>query len=282
MRISEMVSLNSELEHLEESMAALQKKRVVDKAENKLTKLFSGFFKRQGKLFLEQFEIYKDRFAQTLFPVTESVSADEIRLILQQLNPTMLESIKTELIGDISEVSIKAMAQTMSNLGITSVDVSFALKNPRAVEFLDKHAAELVTGIDETTRSNIATIVTNGTKEGLSYDKVAKQITEKYVQFAIGKPQLHIDSRAHLVAVTESAMAYESGSREIAGYIQTQGLEMEKSWLTVGDDKVSDGCEENQSEDWIPIDSSHLSGDDTPPRFPGCRCSELYRHKPSE
>ncbi|GAH30166.1 unnamed protein product, partial [marine sediment metagenome] len=47
----------------------------------------------------------------------------------------------------------------------------------------------------------IAKVVTKGVGEGQSYDKVAREIKSRFNQFAVGKPQLHIQSRAHLVAV---------------------------------------------------------------------------------
>jgi len=58
-----------------------------------------------------------------------------------------------------------------------------------------------------------------------------------------------------------------------------QGLMMEKKWLTVGDDLVSEECDANEAEGWILSDAVHMSGHMHPPRFPGCRCDELYRRK---
>ena len=57
------------------------------------------------------------------------------------------------------------------------------------------------------------------------------------------------------------------------------GIEMEKQWSSMKDDKVSDGCNANELDGWIPISQPHSSGDMHPLRFPGCRCDELYRRK---
>jgi hypothetical protein len=54
---------------------------------------------------------------------------------------------------------------------------------------------------------------------------------------------------------------------------------MEKRWLTVGDDRVSDGCKDNQRAGWIALNDAFPSGDDRPLRFPGCRCVVQYRRK---
>ncbi|GAG39263.1 unnamed protein product, partial [marine sediment metagenome] len=101
--------------------------------------------------------------------------------------------------------------------------------------------------------------------------------TKRFGEFAIGKPQQHIASRAHLVAVTENAMAYEHGQRTLVDEIQGVGIDMEKSWATVGDADVSAGCQANQDAQWIRADAAFPSGDQGPPRFPGCRCSSRYR-----
>ena len=75
----------------------------------------------------------------------------------------------------------------------------------------------------------------------------------------------------------ESAQAYEAGNRAFASTLKDDGVEMEKMWTTSHDNRVSDGCAENESDGWIPIDQAHTSGDQEPPRVPGCRCYEQYR-----
>ena len=60
------------------------------------------------------------------------------------------------------------------------------------------------------------------------------------------------------------------------------GLDVEKHWSTMGDDKVSDECllnEQDGEDGWIPLEQAHTSGHMHPLRFPGCRCDELYRVK---
>ena len=55
---------------------------------------------------------------------------------------------------------------------------------------------------------------------------------------------------------------------------------MEKRWSTIGDDRVSDGCEENEALTWKPMDYEYQGGGTPviiPPRFPGCRCGLQYR-----
>lgn len=161
------------------------------------------------------------------------------------------------------------------------VDFLFDLKNPRAIAAIKAQAAAAVTEIDATTRDEISRIVAKGMEEGYNYQKVARQIVAKYEEFGLGKPQAHIRNRAELIAVTEAAEAYETGNRLVVDEMTAVGLEMEKQWSTVGDDRVSDGCRENSQAGWIPVNQLFPSGHQHAPRFPGCRCAILYRRRPT-
>lgn len=147
-----------------------------------------------------------------------------------------------------------------------------SLPNLRARAYAKKHAAEAVTQINDVTRKEIARIVSDGVKSGVSYNDIAKAIKSKFEEFAVPSPQKHIPNRAVLVAVTELANAYCEGNAQVGDYLQSNGVKMMKAWQTLEDDRVSDGCKENEQAGWIPIDKEFPSGHLHPPRFPGCRC----------
>ena len=150
-----------------------------------------------------------------------------------------------------------------------------SLPNLRAQEYAKKHAAEAVTQINDTTRKEIARIVSDGVKSGVSYNDIAKAIKDKFEEFAVPMPQKHVSNRAVLVAVTELANAYCEGNAQVGNYLQDNGVKMMKAWQTLEDDRVSDGCKENERVGWIPINKEFPSGHMHPPRFPGCRCDFL-------
>lgn len=150
-----------------------------------------------------------------------------------------------------------------------------SLPNLRAQEYAKKHAAEAVTQINDTTRKEIARIVSDGVKSGASYNDIAKAIKGKFEEFAVPMPQKHVSNRAVLVAVTELANAYCEGNAQVGNYLQDNGVKMMKAWQTLEDDRVSDGCKENERVGWIPINKEFPSGHMHPPRFPGCRCDFL-------
>ena len=104
-------------------------------------------------------------------------------------------------------------------------------------------------------------------------------IRDRFEEFAVGKPQLHIESRAHLIAVTEVGEAYSAGSLAAGEALEEAGVAMEKSWSTVGDDRVSAGCLGNEDAGWIPLNDDFPSGHQRPLRFPGCRCDLLMQAK---
>ena len=86
-------------------------------------------------------------------------------------------------------------------------------------------------------------------------------------------PQRHLRDRAELIAVTEIGQAYIDGQLDQAERLAARGARLEKSWLTVGDDRVSDGCRGNADQGWIPLAQAFSSGHTGPLRFPGCRCA---------
>ena len=204
----------------------------------------------------------------------EAWTVDDWLRLFDLVSGETVDLFFTPIQAGISEALLAGASEV---IGMVGVDYAFGLANPRAVAYLEAHGYGLISQIDSVTRGNIATIVTNGTAEGWSYNRVAREITSLHSEMAIGKPQRHIDSRAHLIAVTEAGNGYEEGNLAVVRDLEDAGLRMEKKWLTVGDDRVSDGCQANQAEGWIPVAQAFQSGHARPLRFPGCRCTTEYR-----
>ena len=259
------------LDHLQEALHTVRKVKALKPLEKQLEKQMQKVFLWQGRIFIREMERYRE-----FFPIEESIGSSDLDRIVLTVTGETFQLMKAGITQVAGKAILSAAGHRIADLGI---DLVFDLANPRAVEYLELHAAERVTKINETTRARIATIVTKGTEEGWSYNQMAKEIKGRFKEFAVGKPQHHIDSRAHLVAVTETANAYEEGNRIVAQQMEKKGLQIEKSWLTVGDDKVSEGCQANQNAGWIGLDQEFPSGHQRSPRFPGCRCDILYRRK---
>jgi len=74
--------------------------------------------------------------------------------------------------------------------------------------------------------------------------------------------------RGETIARTEMRDAVTAG-----GLVQDERYGAnEKAWATVGDDRVSNICNTNQAQGWIPIDRAFVSGHQGPTSHPRCRC----------
>lgn len=142
-----------------------------------------------------------------------------------------------------------------------------------------RRAGDRITGIDATTREQIRALLETAIAENWSYTKIAASIRRMFADFGRAVPQRHIRDRAELIAVTEAGQAFMDGQSEQARQREARGIVIEKSWLTVGDDRVSEGCIENQRQGWIPFGQAFRSGHTSPLRFPGCRCAMQTRKK---
>lgn len=188
-----------------------------------------------------------------------------------------------------AKAALAAGAQSLLGLVaeevLAQVGVSWSVDNPAAVDYLRAHGAELVTRIDEATRDDLRSLIEAAMRDGRTYDQLAEDIQRKFASYGdpnsywrwdASRPQQHIDSRAHLVAVTELGNAYEEGEFEAALELQRAGLTVVKWWSTMGDDRVSALCQGNEADGEIPVDQPHASGDLHPLGHPACRCTENY------
>lgn len=267
-----MTSLRDLLENIAALTKIWKRDRALKPIETKLARQMAKAFRAHRAAFMREFE----RVGPGI--LGEASIPPAIEGALEAAYQATLDLFT----GPIEEAAGAAIAAAARHrVAEFGVDYSFDLKNPRAVAAIKDRAAAAVTNIDATTREEIARIVTQGMEDGYNYQQVARQIVAKYEEFGVGKPQAHIRNRAELIAVTEAAEAYETGNRLVIDEMTAVGLEMEKSWSTVGDGRVSDGCRQNAAVGWIPVDQTFPSGHQRAPRFPGCRCAILYRRRPT-
>ena len=252
-------------------MSELQRERDVKRLEEKL----GPWFKWQGRVLVAALPKLVRYFPQ---PVEESRLLEALGADFD----AMFDSAIEVTVSSGEEILTKGLDGAMHS-GYTDLAEeirmakAFQLDDPLATAWAKERAAEAVSQVNDTTKETIRGIVSKGIEEGMDYDTIAGRITKRFGEFAIGKPQQHIQSRAHLVAINENALAYEHGQRQLVDEIQATGIDMEKSWATVGDGDVSAGCQRNQDAEWVPAAAEFPSGDQNPPRFPGCRCSSRHR-----
>lgn len=243
------------------------KQKLINKARLRLEKRMELMFKKQQKIVLKLLARYKDMFEEAL----SMANLESILMVAEGQSQQVAEAAIEQAVKDGLINGAKAFISEIRLL------MKFDLANPAAVDYLERFGAKKVTQINGSTRKYINSIVKQSADEGWSYSRTAKAIGERYKDMWVGKPQQHIASRAHFIAVTEVGNAYMEGQMMVGFDLDAVGLSMEKFWSTMGDANVSDGCAENQNAGWIDVKFAFPSGHLRPLRFPGCRCDLLQR-----
>lgn len=252
-------------DHVLLALTLKHEEEILTRLEAETARAIGKLFRKQGEDVLEAFRVMQVRFREEIVP-------PGIEYALKLVSPEMQNVIRNAA----SVTSKLGSRSTANNLGI---DLSFKAVDQRTGEYLKQHAAERVTMINDTTRDRIQSIISEGFDKNQSYSQVARNISKEFEGMSVPMPQGHIKSRAELIAVTEIREAHEHSSMQTAKEIQDMGYDLEKFWQNRGDSKVSDGCLENTGADWIDLDDTFPSGDQMPPRFPGCRCRLVKRIK---
>lgn len=116
-----------------------------------------------------------------------------------------------------------------------------------AIEWAERHAANRVVNIADTTIEELAAIISRGltpdpsTGHRLTIDEIARELADTYDTWAFTGPgpAQTIDQRAMTIARTELGTAmnhgHDIGARQAA---EEYGLELEKGWASAGDDRV--------------------------------------------
>lgn len=243
-----------------------RKDRDITPLEKRMARAASAMFAKQQRRVLDLLRRHRGDF-------TEAMSGGDIDALLAEVFSRPDE--ETVVVFDKTfEEAVKAGA--LSALSDMGMSLSFNLKDTRAISFLQGRGAARVTRINETTRATIRNILVQAADEGWSYQKTAKEISDRFAAFRVRSPLGHIRTRAELVAVTETGDAYEAGRLAVRDHLVAQGVQMEKSWITVGDDKVCPVCAPNGAVGWIDASASFPSGD-SPLAHPGCRCDLALR-----
>jgi SPP1 gp7 family putative phage head morphogenesis protein len=195
----------------------------------------------------------------------------------------------------------RVLRKTM-NSGAQTVAPTFNMRfdvaNPMAVDWANKHAAQLVTDVTERARASIRRVVADGIANGVTPRDTAKIIratiglTERdagavmaehltllaknvSADIAADKAERYaaklIRSRAMTIARTETMRASNEGQKQLWNQAREKGLlsgKEKKVWI------ASDPCDDCEAVDGeiVGIDEDFSVGDE-PPLHPNCRCT---------
>jgi hypothetical protein len=258
-----------------EADEAMTRDRYVARNAPALQRKVAATFREQGRRFGASFGQF--RATVDANAVREALTgSDWLPLWYETAAATALpfsESLEAALLDAL----LFGGGELLRSLAVDEVDlgISFDLENPRAVAWAKMHAAAQVARIDDTTRAQLNTLISQATEEGWSYTRLSDAIADRFGEFATGGP----NPRSRRIAVFELGDAYEAGNEMAARELMAAGIPLEKKWLTVGDDRVRPSHRGNQNQGWIDYDDTYQSGDFRPPSDPGCRCTTLTRRK---
>jgi hypothetical protein len=174
-------------------------------------------------------------------------------------------------------VSITAAAYSAGSAHVhAQIGHALAEAKKPVLTFTDTHQVKndvdsFEDGTDDTTGDRLESTLA-GVKP-FEYAAVVGAVKTLFNEFS--KPPEGDTSRGESTAVTVVSGAYHDGGADLAAEVAQSGQQVEKHWDA--EDDACPVCLDNESEDWIPEDATHSSGDDEPPAHPNCRCSESYR-----
>ena len=166
-----------------------------------------------------------------------------------------------------ASVAVREIAQTLTefmmngaNISLQDTELVFVESVPELFENVrfaaEKHAGELIRGINETTRDKVAALLEQSIVDNWSLDELTEALT--------GGPFGEV--RARLVAVSETTNSYIQGAAYAADELRNAGYQATLIWNTVRDDRVCQICEprdgQPQGSNWSEEKGAH----------PGCRC----------
>lgn len=180
---------------------------------------------------------------------------DEIYAVASDTALQSLAQVGAEVDGDLTnqvnaEAAAFASERSAEMVGMRVLPDGSMIPNPNA-RF----------AITDTTRQNLRSLIGRGLAENHGSQKIINDMVDSFGFSA---------DRAKLIAHTEIANANEQS--KLIGYRNALGLgiELKKSWLTVGDDRVEPECVANAAAGAIAIDADFPSGHDAPLAHPRC------------
>jgi len=195
------------------------------------------------------------------------VAANRLHNIVRKARPSLLLILKSNMIDAIHAsrkidhriAEADDFSQPFTKQGKTLFD---------AVEWAEKQAADLVTGLDATTIEQIADSVAQGIEEQLGVAGTGRLIRDVVDEMSV--------SRAAMIASTEINRAMSAAAVDQLGDL---GVEYKRIVLSPDACPI---CIDNADQDPLPLDEDYDSGDAFPPFHPNCRCAITGARAPQE
>lgn len=179
---------------------------------------------------------------------------------------SLLEAVHTAVIESEGAVAYTALLAAVTTSGGGAFDVL----DPAVSEWISGHAGEMAKGLTETTRQQLAQVISAGTDAGDSTRDIAKAIKGQFTEWT--------DARATLIARTEVSTAFGASHQLSAEQLASDGeVELVKTWRSAHDSRVRDAHKAMDGET-VAIDDVFSNGLPYPSE-PNCRCVVTYDAK---
>lgn len=186
-----------------------------------------------------------------------ALAAEVIReLDLGEFNVELVEALSADLVKAFGAGG----GTGLELIGLADDRRLVNLVSDEAVAFAERHGAELVTELEETTRDALRIAVTSALEDGLT--------TADFADLIEGDSAFSAD-RAEMIARTELATAHVQGS--LTAWYES-GVVSGKQSLLADTHPVPDECDDNAEAGVIDLDEDFPSGDAGPPYHPFCLC----------
>ena len=258
---------------IREAVQALVEQERADRKARDLAPLERRMLRGLKRYWTAQRDALMDALDATRRHFQESVGDDFDRLwnAVEDIDDGTLAT----LVDDLDQTALQRGGRSAAlDLGLT---LGLEVTHPEVVRFLRRRGAELVTGIDETTRRQMRGVLVRGVEQRRSYADVADEISTRFRGFSDPSALGHIRTRAELVAVTELGLAYEHGHRMLADDLTRAGYVLERSLIVAGDERTCPECLDAEADGWIPHGELFAGGVLGAPIHPGCRCAVATR-----
>lgn len=162
------------------------------------------------------------------------------------------------------QLYVQASMQTMT-YGITKMGIPIQFEGPpmrAAVEWADKYCAQLVTNLNDESKSQIAQIISDGIDNKRGIEGISRDIRAEFEDMS--------KYRADMIARTESSHALRTATVD---RISTFGSQYGKEWIlgSGGKEGNCEDCIKNADAGVIPIDQDFPIPEDE--IHPNCTCS---------
>lgn len=177
----------------------------------------------------------------------------EVALFVETIQPVLEETFRF-----FAEIAFAQVAYT---------DPTYDPIDQAAKAWIQQHSFDLVTGINDTTKTRLRERLLEYWSEGYSSDDLAAMVRTIFEEAT--------KYRSYMIARTETSFAANMGT--VSAY-QRAGING-KRWLTGSDERVCSKCGPMHGKK-APIDQPFENGFLVPPAHPNCRCtivSDLIR-----